>query len=73
MSKIHLGILFDVSGSMESPIDNLHEKEIQRKDKLIDILENLCNKENIEIFSLIFGVKKYKDIQMFFFLILFHY
>ena len=65
MHKSDIGILFDVSGSMQEPFNSFNFKYSSTKaDKILDILKRFCsrgnnsNNENIRIFSLLFGGTK---------------
>ncbi len=65
MHKSDIGILFDVSGSMQQPFNSFDFKYSSSKaDEIIDILKRFCargknsNNENIRIFSLLFGGTK---------------
>ena len=57
-----IGILFDVSGSMQTVFNSLSSKTYHtRADELTNILERICQRgnrlknEQIRIFSLLFG------------------
>ena len=55
----NIGILFDVSGSMNdefqnfNKIDSLNDK---KSDELITILKNLCKTTKLNIFTILFGL-----------------
>lgn len=60
--KSDIGILFDVSGSMESPFNSISNNNYnKRADELMNIIERICNRgnrlknEQIRIFSALFG------------------
>lgn len=62
MKKNDIGILFDVSGSMQSPLKRISENNSYKKsDELLSILEKICDKghrlknEQFRIFCIIFG------------------
>ena len=57
-----IGILCDVSGSMEDSFGKLkQDKKINKKlDEIIGIIEKISNKINVKIFSLAFGCKEPK-------------
>ena len=45
MIKNDIGILFDVSGSMESPLETISKNNSYKKsDDLLNILEKICDK-----------------------------
>ena len=57
-----IGILFDVSGSMQSPFNSFSNQSYKkRSDEIINIVERICNRKNIQkneqirIFSVLFG------------------
>ena len=59
MSKL-IGVLFDVSGSMEYPFKNLSNKKYSIKAKsnsLLSILTNISKNFKIDLFTLLFGSK----------------
>ena len=65
MYKSDIGVLFDVSGSMQAPFNSFNFKYSSSKaDELLDILKRFCargnnsNNEKIRIFSLLFGGTK---------------
>lgn len=65
MYKSDIGVLFDVSGSMQAPFNSFNFKYSSSKaDELLDILKRFCargnnsNNEKIRIISLLFGGTK---------------
>jgi hypothetical protein len=72
-----IGILFDVSGSMKEPFDNLalkiqdKKEQINRVDSIINVIKTLSRKERTTFFSLLFRCEgdKYKT-QLFDFIFL---
>ena len=59
MSKL-IGVLFDVSGSMKYPFENLSNKKYSIKAKsnsLLSILTNISKNLKIDLFTLLFGSK----------------
>ena len=65
MYSSDIGILFDVSGSMQVPFNSFNFKYSSKKaDEILDILKRFCargnnsNNEKIRIFSLLFGGTK---------------
>ena len=57
-----IGILFDVSGSMQSLFNSFSNQSYKkRSDEIINIVERICNRKNIQkneqirIFSVLFG------------------
>ena len=65
MYSSDIGILFDVSGSMQVPFNSFNFKYSSKKaDEILDILKRFCargnnsNNEKVRIFSLLFGGTK---------------
>ena len=53
-----IGILFDVSGSMNSKFHNMNTiNKLKKSDELIEILKNIGKNIGVNIFSIIFGLK----------------
>lgn len=65
ISEKYIGILFDVSGSMKESFDSLTKKKISKSDELTNILQKLCEKQNVHVFSLFFGCKSCNKVQDF--------
>ena len=64
MKTSDIGVLFDVSGSMQSPFNSLSCNNSSKKsDELLNIIEKICSRgnrlknEKIRMFSIIFGGK----------------
>jgi len=58
-----IGVLFDVSGSMKNPYDNMSQNNYSisaKSHSLINILSNLSKNLKLDIFSLLFGTKNEK-------------
>ena len=60
----NIGILFDVSGSMENSFDSLTNiNSINKKsDELINILKNIAKNIPIKVFTILFGLSGNQDI-----------
>ena len=60
----NIGILFDVSGSMENSFDSLTNiNSINKKsDELINILKNIAKNIPIKVFTILFGLSGDQDI-----------
>ena len=53
------GVLFDVSGSMREKYNYMNEaNEIKKSNELINILKNLAKNNKLNIFSILYGLKK---------------
>ena len=64
MKTNDIGVLFDVSGSMQSPFNSLsYNNSSKKSDELLNIIEKICSRgnrlknEKIRMFSIIFGGK----------------
>ena len=67
MAKSDIGILFDVSGSMQSPFSSLsHNSSTKKADEILNVLDRICTRgnrlknEQIRVFSILFGGRNEK-------------
>ena len=67
MAKSDIGILFDVSGSMQSPFNSLsHNSSTKKADEILNVIDRICTRgnrlknEQIRVFSILFGGRNEK-------------
>lgn len=47
MAKSDIGILFDVSGSMQSPFNSLsHNSSTKKADEILNVIDRICTRGN---------------------------
>ena len=67
MAKSDIGILFDVSGSMQSPFNSLsYNSSIKKADEILNVIDRICirgnrlKNEQVRVFSILFGGRNEK-------------